>query len=69
MPRHPVRLLQGELFSDANAYHYYYAVVTNNWMWDGERLPFCECFLAHGDKAKTMGRVIYGLWKAVLGGE
>jgi len=28
---------QGELFGDGNAYHYY-AVVTNMWSWDGERL-------------------------------
>jgi hypothetical protein len=32
-----VRPSQGELFSDGNAYHYY-AVVTNTWEWDGERL-------------------------------
>jgi hypothetical protein len=32
-----VRPAQGELFSDGNAYHYY-AVVTNLWGWDGERV-------------------------------
>lgn len=32
-----VRPAQGELFSDGNAYHYY-AVVTNLWEWDGERV-------------------------------
>ena len=32
-----VRPAQGELFSDGNAYHYY-AVVTNLWDWDGERV-------------------------------
>jgi hypothetical protein len=32
-----VRPSQGELFSDSNAYRYY-AVVTNNWEWEGERL-------------------------------
>jgi len=32
-----VRPSQGELFGDGNRYHYY-AVVTNMWEWDGERL-------------------------------
>lgn len=32
-----VKPSQGELFSDGNAYRHY-AVVTNNWQWDGERL-------------------------------
>ena len=32
-----VRPSQGDLFGDGNRYHYY-AVVTNMWEWDGERL-------------------------------
>jgi hypothetical protein len=32
-----IRPLQGELFGDGNPYHYF-AVVTNMWNWDGERL-------------------------------
>jgi hypothetical protein len=32
-----VKPSQGELFGDGNRYHYY-AVVTNMWDWDGERL-------------------------------
>jgi DDE family transposase len=32
-----VRPAQGELFGDGNPYHYF-AVVTNMWNWDGERL-------------------------------
>jgi len=32
-----IRPAQGELFGDGNAYHYF-AVVTNMWSWDGERL-------------------------------
>jgi hypothetical protein len=32
-----IRPAQGELFADGNAYHYY-AVVTNMWSWDGEKL-------------------------------
>ena len=32
-----IRPLQGELFGDGNPYHYF-AVVTNMWSWDGERL-------------------------------
>lgn len=32
-----VRPAQGELFSDGNRYHYY-AVVSNLWEWDGERV-------------------------------
>jgi len=32
-----IQPLQGELFGDGNAYHYF-AVVTNMWSWDGERL-------------------------------
>jgi hypothetical protein len=32
-----IRPAQGELFGDGNPYHYF-AVVTNMWSWDGERL-------------------------------
>ena len=32
-----IRPVQGELFTDGNPYHYF-AVVTNMWSWDGERL-------------------------------
>jgi len=32
-----IRPAQGELFADGNRYHYF-AVVTNMWSWDGERL-------------------------------
>jgi hypothetical protein len=32
-----IRPFQGELFGDGNPYHYF-AVVTNMWDWDGERL-------------------------------
>lgn len=32
-----IRAAQGELFGDGNPYHYF-AVVTNMWSWDGERL-------------------------------
>jgi hypothetical protein len=32
-----IRPLQGELFGDGSPYHYF-AVVTNMWSWDGERL-------------------------------
>ena len=32
-----IRPAQGELFADGNAYHYY-AVVSNMWSWDGEKL-------------------------------
>ena len=32
-----IRPAQGDLFQDGNAYHYF-AVVTNMWSWDGERL-------------------------------
>jgi hypothetical protein len=32
-----IRPAQGELFGDGNRYHYF-AVVTNMWSWDGERL-------------------------------
>ena len=32
-----VRPVQGELFQDGNPYHYF-AIVTNMWSWDGERL-------------------------------
>jgi len=32
-----IRPAQGELFGDGNVYHYF-AVVTNMWSWDGERL-------------------------------
>jgi hypothetical protein len=32
-----IQPLQGELFGDGNPYHYF-AVVTNMWSWDGERL-------------------------------
>lgn len=46
-----VKPSQGELFSDGNAYRYY-AVVTNNWDWDGERL-----LRWHREKCGTIERV------------
>jgi Transposase DDE domain group 1 len=46
-----VRPSQGELFSDGNAYRYY-AVVTNNWTWDGERL-----LRWHREKCGTIEKV------------
>lgn len=46
-----VRPYQGELFSDGNAYRYY-AVVTNNWAWDGERL-----LRWHREKCGTIEKV------------
>jgi hypothetical protein len=46
-----VRPSQGELFSDGNAYRYY-AVVTNNWVWDGERL-----LQWHREKCGTVEKV------------
>ena len=46
-----VRPFQGELFADGNAYRYY-AVVTNNWEWDGERL-----LRWHREKCGTIERV------------
>jgi hypothetical protein len=46
-----VKPSQGELFSDGNAYRYY-AVVTNNWQWDGERL-----LRWHREKCGTVERV------------
>jgi len=46
-----VRPSQGGLFSDGNAYHYY-AVVTNNWTWDGERL-----LRWHREKCGTVEKV------------
>ncbi len=46
-----VRPSQGELFSDGNAYRHY-AVVTNNWTWDGERL-----LQWHREKCGTVEKV------------
>lgn len=46
-----VRPSQGELFSDGNAYRYY-AVVTNNWTWEGERL-----LRWHREKCGTIEKV------------
>lgn len=46
-----VRPSQGELFADGNTYRYY-AVVTNNWDWDGERL-----LRWHREKCGTIERV------------
>lgn len=46
-----VRPSQGELFSDGNQYRYY-AVVTNNWEWDGERL-----LRWHREKCGTVEKV------------
>jgi hypothetical protein len=46
-----VRPSQGELFSDGNAYRYY-AVVSNNWTWDGERL-----LRWHREKCGTIEKV------------
>jgi hypothetical protein len=46
-----VRPSQGYLFADGNAYRYY-AVVTNNWTWDGERL-----LRWHREKCGTIEKV------------
>jgi hypothetical protein len=46
-----VRPSQGELFADGNVYRYY-AVVTNNWTWDGERL-----LRWHREKCGTIEKV------------
>jgi hypothetical protein len=46
-----VRPSQGEIFSDGNEYRYY-AVVTNNWQWDGERL-----LQWHREKCGTVEKV------------
>jgi hypothetical protein len=46
-----VKPSQGELFSDGNAYRHY-AVVTNNWQWDGERL-----LRWHREKCGTVEKV------------
>ena len=52
---------QGELFSDGNPYHYY-AVVTNIWDWDGERL-----LRWHREKCGTVEKV-HDIVKNDLGG-
>ena len=46
-----VKPSQGELFADGNAYRYY-AVVTNTWTWDGERL-----LRWHREKCGTVEKV------------
>lgn len=56
-----VRPAQGELFSDGNRYHYY-AVVTNIWDWDGERLLWW-----HREKCGTVEKV-HDVLKNDLGG-
>jgi len=57
-----VRPSQGELFADGNAYRYY-AVVTNNWEWDGERL-----LRWHREKCGTIERVFDVLKNDLAGG-
>lgn len=57
-----VRPSQGELFSDGNAYRYY-AVVTNNWGWDGERL-----LRWHREKCGTIEKVFDVLKNDLAGG-
>jgi hypothetical protein len=56
-----VRPSQGELFADGNPYHYF-AVVTNIWDWDGERL-----LRWHREKCGTVEKVHDAL-KNDLGG-
>jgi hypothetical protein len=57
-----VRPSQGDLFPDGNAYRYY-AVVTNNWEWDGERL-----LRWHREKCGTIERVFDVLKNDLAGG-
>jgi hypothetical protein len=57
-----VRPSQGELFSDGNAYHYY-AVVTNQWTWDGERL-----LRWHREKCGTVEKAFDVLKNDLAGG-
>ena len=57
-----VRPSQGGLFSDGNAYRYY-AVVTNNWAWDGERL-----LRWHREKCGTIEKVFDVLKNDLAGG-
>jgi hypothetical protein len=57
-----VRPSQGDLFSDGNAYHYY-AVVTNNWTWDGEQL-----LRWHREKCGTVEKVFDVLKNDLAGG-
>ncbi len=52
---------QGELFSDGNRYHYY-AVVSNMWDWDGERLLWW-----HRERCGTVEKV-HDILKNDLGG-
>lgn len=56
-----VRPAQGELYVDGNAYRYY-AVVTNMWEWDGERL-----LRWHREKCGTVEKV-HDVMKNDLGG-
>jgi hypothetical protein len=56
-----VRPSQGELFSDGNRYHYF-AIVTNIWDWDGERL-----LRWHREKCGTVEKV-HDVVKNDLGG-
>lgn len=56
-----VRPSQGELFADGNRYHYF-AVVTNIWDWDGERL-----LRWHREKCGTVEKV-HDVVKNDLGG-
>lgn len=53
---------QGELFADGNAYHYY-AIVTNNWEWEGERL-----LRWHREKCGTIEKVFDVLKNDLAGG-
>ncbi len=57
-----VRPSQGELFSDGSAYRYY-AVVTNNWTWEGERL-----LRWHREKCGTIEKVFDVLKNDLAGG-
>lgn len=57
-----VRPSQGDLFPDGNAYRYY-AVVTNNWTWDGERL-----LRWHREKCGTIEKVFDVLKNDLAGG-
>jgi len=56
-----IRPAQGDLFADGNRYHYY-AVVTNIWEWNGERLLWW-----HREKCGTVERV-HDVMKNDLGG-
>jgi hypothetical protein len=57
-----VRPSQGELFTDGNAYRHY-AVVTNNWEWEGKRL-----LRWHWEKCGTIEQVFDALKNELAGG-